>query len=154
MKSLLLVWLFATPWTVAYQAPLSMGFYRQEYWSGLPFPSPGYLPDPGIKLGSSTLQADSTIWATRESHEVKVTQSCPTLCDPTNYTVLGILQARILEWAALPFSRGSSQPRDQTQISHIAESGLDSTESTLDSLPAELPEKPQQSVSFHYFPTF
>ena len=41
--------LFATPWTVAHQAPLSMGFFRQEYWSGLPFPPPGDLPDPGIK---------------------------------------------------------------------------------------------------------
>ena len=41
--------LFATPWTVARQAPLSMGFPRQEYWSGLPFPSPGALPDPGIE---------------------------------------------------------------------------------------------------------
>ena len=40
---------FATPWTVALQAPLSMGFPRQEYWSGLPFPSPGDLPDPGIE---------------------------------------------------------------------------------------------------------
>ena len=44
--------LFATPWTVALQAPLSMGFSRQEYWSGLPFPSPGDLPKPGIKLVS------------------------------------------------------------------------------------------------------
>ena len=44
-----------TPWTVAYQAPLSMGFSRQEYWSGLPFPSPGDLPNPGIKPGSPTL---------------------------------------------------------------------------------------------------
>ena len=44
------VQLFSTPWTVAHQAPLSMGFPRQEYWSGLPFPSPGDLPDPGIKL--------------------------------------------------------------------------------------------------------
>ena len=46
------------PWTVAYQAPLSMGFSRQEYWSGLPFPSPGDLPDPGIEPGSPALQAD------------------------------------------------------------------------------------------------
>ena len=46
-------------WTVAHQAPLSMGFSRQEYWSGLPFPSPGYLPDPGIEPRSPTLQADS-----------------------------------------------------------------------------------------------
>ena len=47
--------LFATPGTVAHQAPMSMGFSRQEYWSGLPFPSPGDLPDPGIKPGSSAL---------------------------------------------------------------------------------------------------
>ena len=58
MKSLSHVRLFATPWTVAYQAP-SMGFSRQEYWSGLPFPSPGDLPDPGIEPGSPTLQADA-----------------------------------------------------------------------------------------------
>ena len=51
---------------------------------------------------------------------VKVAQSCPNLCDPIIYTVHGILQARILEWVAFPFSRGSSQPRDQTQVSHIA----------------------------------
>ena len=44
--------------------------------------------------------------------KVKVTQLCPTLCDPMDYTVHGILQARILEWVAFPFSRGSSQPRD------------------------------------------
>ena len=49
MKLLSRVRLFATPWTVAYQAFLSMGFSRQEYWSGLPFPSPGDLPNPGIK---------------------------------------------------------------------------------------------------------
>ena len=49
VKSLSRVQLFATPWTVAYQAPLSMGFFRQEYWSGLPFPSPGDLPSPGIE---------------------------------------------------------------------------------------------------------
>ena len=48
-----------TPWTLAQQAPLSMGFSRQEYWSGLPFPSPGDLPDPGIKPRSPALQEDS-----------------------------------------------------------------------------------------------
>ena len=57
MKSLSRVRLFATPWTVAYQAPQSMGFSRQEYWSGLPFPSPGDLPDPGIEPWSPALQA-------------------------------------------------------------------------------------------------
>ena len=51
------VQLFATPRTVAYQASPSMGFSRQEYWSGLPFPSPGHLPDPGIEPGSPALQA-------------------------------------------------------------------------------------------------
>ena len=51
---------------------------------------------------------------------MKVTQSCPTLCDPMDYTVCGILQTRILAWVAFPFSRGSSQPRDQTQVSCTA----------------------------------
>ena len=59
VKSLSRVQLFATPWTVAHQAPLSMGFSRQEYWSELPFPSPGDLPDPGIKPRSPALEADA-----------------------------------------------------------------------------------------------
>ena len=59
MKSLSRVRLFVTPWIVAYQAPPSMVFSRQEYWSGLPFPSPGDLPDPGTKPGSPTLEADA-----------------------------------------------------------------------------------------------
>ena len=59
VKSLSCVRLFATPWTAAHQAPPSMGFSRQEYWSGLPFPSPGDLSDPGIKPRSPALQADA-----------------------------------------------------------------------------------------------
>ena len=59
LKSLSRVRLFVTPWTVAHQAPLSMEFSRQEYWSELPFPSPGDLPDPGIKPMSPALQADA-----------------------------------------------------------------------------------------------
>ena len=59
VKSLSRIGLFATPWTVAYQAPPSMGFSRQQCWSGLPFPSPGDLPDPGLEHGSPTLQADT-----------------------------------------------------------------------------------------------
>ena len=62
--------LFATPWNVAHQAPPFMGFSRQEYWSGLPFPS-GDLPDPGIEPRSPALQADTgrcfNLWATREA---------------------------------------------------------------------------------------
>ena len=59
MKSLSHIRLSATPWTVAYQAPPLMGFSRQEYWSGLPFPSPGDLPDPGIEPRSPALEADA-----------------------------------------------------------------------------------------------
>ena len=59
VKLLSRVRLFATWWTVAYQAPLSMGFSRKKYWSGLPFPSPGDLPDPGIEPGFPTLEADA-----------------------------------------------------------------------------------------------
>ena len=57
--SLSRVQLFATLWTVAHEAPLSMGFSRQEYWSELPFPSPGDLPNPGIKPESPALQVDA-----------------------------------------------------------------------------------------------
>ena len=59
MKSLSRVRLFVTTWTVAYQAPQSVEFSRQEYWSGLPFPSPGDLPNPGTEPRSLTLQADA-----------------------------------------------------------------------------------------------
>ena len=59
MKSLNHIRLFATPYTVAYYAPPSMGFSRQEYWSGLPFPSPGDLPDPGFEPRSLTFQANA-----------------------------------------------------------------------------------------------
>ena len=58
--------------------------------------------------------------ADRSLKKMKVAQSCPTLFDPMDYTVHGILQARILEWVAVPFSKGSSQLRDWTQVSHIA----------------------------------
>ena len=117
---------FATPQTVPCQAPLSMEFSRQEYWSGLPFPSSRDLPNRGVESVSPAL-ADG--FCTTEPpgklyvcvcvcvfvYEVKVAQSCPTLCDPMDYTVHGILQARILDWVAFPFSRGSSQARDQTE---------------------------------------
>ena len=91
---------FATPWTVVHQAPPSMGFSRQDYWSGLPFPSP--------------------------MRESEVCQSCPTFSDPMGCSlpgssVYGIFQAKVLEWGAIAFCRGSSQPRDQTYGScHIS----------------------------------
>ena len=92
------------------------------------------LSDPGIELGSSSLQVDSlptelsgkcikTLLRTHPTGAATVAaaslQSCLTLCDPIDYIVHGILQARILEWVAVPFSGGSSQPRDPTQVSHI-----------------------------------
>ena len=52
---------FVTPWTVAHQAPQCIGFPREEYWSGLPFPSPGHLPNPGIEPRSPALQADASL---------------------------------------------------------------------------------------------
>ena len=81
-----------------------------------------------------------TVAPTRGEHrakhrKVKVAQSRPTLCDPTDYTIHGILQARILEWVAVPFSRGSSQPRYRTQVSSL----------WADSLPAEPPGKPRNT---------
>ena len=59
VKPLSCIRLFVTPWTVAYEVPPSVKFSRQEYWSGLPFPSPGDFPDPGIEPGSPALQADA-----------------------------------------------------------------------------------------------
>ena len=68
-----------------------------------------------------SINPDSTVSLSNPSLKVKVKviQLCPTLCDPMDFTIHGILQARILEWAAFPVSHGSSQPRDQTQVSHI-----------------------------------
>ena len=79
--------LLATPWTTAYQAPPSMGFSRQEYWSGLPFPSP--------------------------MHESEFAQSCLTLRNPMDHSlpgssIHGIFQARVLEWGAIAFSEHHS----------------------------------------------
>jgi len=74
VKSLSRVWLFATPWTVAYEVPPFTEFSRQEYWSGLPFPSPGDLPDPGIELGSPALQTGAfTVWATGKPPKINWT---------------------------------------------------------------------------------
>ena len=81
VKQLSRIQLFATPWTVAYQVPPSMEFSGQEYWSGLPFPSPGDLPDPGIETGSPELQADTL---PSESQKELTNQR---LCACLNFTV-------------------------------------------------------------------
>ena len=69
---------------------------------------------------------------------VKVTQSCPTVCHPKDYTVLGFIQDRILEWVAIPFSREPSQPRDQPRSPALQ----------VDSLSAELPGKPGSGIKY------
>ena len=143
------VQLFAIQWTEARQAPLPMESSRQKYWSGLPCPAPGDLPDPGIKAMSTSpavageFFTTGTTWEALltlarlhilcwievgrmeslpcfQSEKVKVAQSCPTVCDLMDYTVHGILLARILEWVAFPFSRRSCQLRDRAKVSHIA----------------------------------
>ena len=95
MKSLTNVRLVATPWTIAHQASLSMGFSRQEYWSGLPFPSPGGVPDPGIKPRSPALQVDSLHLSHSAAFSYiiqfsSVAQSCPAVCDPMNHSTPGL----------------------------------------------------------------
>ena len=65
-----------TPWTAAHQAPLSMGFSRQEYWSGLPFPSPGDLPNPEIEPGSPALQVDSLPAEPPGNYETENVDTC------------------------------------------------------------------------------
>ena len=99
------VQLFVTPWTVALQAPLSMEFSRQKYWSGLPFPSPEDLPNPGIKP-MSPASSDRSFTDSVACAVCSVTQSYPILCDPMDCSppgssVHGILQARLLEWVAI-----------------------------------------------------
>ena len=72
IKSLSSVWLFATPWTIAYQAPPSLGFSRQEYGSVLPFPSPGDLPDPGIKPKRVAKESDTTKYIHTHTHKFSI----------------------------------------------------------------------------------
>ena len=107
---------FATLWTVAHQIPLPMKFSRQEYWSGLPFPTSGDLPDLRIKptsLASPALAA-----------AVKSLQSCLTLCNPINGSppgspVPGILPARTLEWVAVSFSNAWKWKVKVKSLSHV-----------------------------------
>ena len=124
-KSLQWCLILCDPLGCSPRASLSIRFSMQAYWSGLPFPPPGNLPEPGIEprsLMSPELAGrfftHSTTWEAHESENES--QSCPTLCNSMDYTVHGIFQAIILEWVAFPFSRGSFQPRDRTQVSHIA----------------------------------
>ena len=87
VKWLSCVQLFATPWTVAHQAPLSMGFSGQEYWSGLPFLSPGNLPDPGTEPRSPTLQAGALTSEPpgKPCQKKRVSLISQTSCSPNTY---------------------------------------------------------------------
>ena len=132
------VQLFVILWTVAQQTPLSMGFSRQEYWIGLPFPPPGDLPDPGIQswaLEFTALAGGFVTISTTWDSESEVAQQCPVLHDPMDcslpgFSIPGIFQTRILEWVVISFSRGSSRPRDRTLLS-----------GTIGRLPSEPPGK-------------
>ena len=133
VKSFSCVRLLATPWTAAYEAPPSMGFSRQKYWSGVPLPSPsllvkdppfhgGSIPGWGTEISYAEEKQSSHV-TTRETCALqpractpqqrpaaaKSLQSCPTLCNPIDGSppaspVPGILQARTLEWVAISFS--------------------------------------------------
>ena len=96
------VQLFATLWTVARQALVSMGFFRQEYWNGLPFPSLGDLPGPGIKSGSSALQADSLPPSHQGSHNCIVIISEVEICTLV-YMCVG---DQLVGWGALSCGGG------------------------------------------------
>ena len=119
MKSHSRVWLLATLWTAAYQAPPSMGFSRQEFWSGVPLPSP-HLP-------SAAAAAKSL-------------QLCPTLCDPIDGSppgspIPGFLQARTLEWVAISFSNAWKWKVKVKSESEVAQSCPTPSDPTDCSLP-------------------
>ena len=126
------VQLFTTPWTVACQAPLFMGFFRQEYWSGLPCPPPGYPSYPGIQtlcllhwqVCSLPLAPPGKPRLSNAAAAAKSLQSCPTLFDPidgspSGSSVPGILQARTLEWVAISFSNAWKWKVKVKSLSHV-----------------------------------
>ena len=124
-------WLFVTPWSVAHQAPLSMGFFKQEYWSGFPCPPPEEIPNPVIEpetLTSPALEGrvfiTSATWKAAAAAAAKSLQSCPTLCDPIDGSPPGspspgILQARTLEWVAISFSNAWKWKVKVKSLSHV-----------------------------------
>ena len=125
--------LFATPWTVAHQSPLSMGFCRQEYGGGLPFPSPGDLPSPGTEPASpesTVLQADSlpgealynlicAVWLVLNV-QLRPALCNPTDCSPPGSTVHGDSPGKNTGVGCHALLHGSSQPRDRALVSCMA----------------------------------
>ena len=136
---------FVTPWTGACQAPLSMGFSRQEYWSGLPCPPPGDLPNPGIEppsLKSPTLARGFFTTSATSCVCVLVAELCPTLCNSMDCSCqvpLSMKFSRQDYWSGLPFL----SPRE------LPDSGIEPGSPALhtDSLPSEPPQKYQKATS-------
>ena len=117
-------------WTVACQASLSMGFSRQEYWNGLPFPSPNlliWLHEVLVAAQElSSCQLPSSMWdLSFPATAAKSLLSCQTLCDPMDcslpgFSIHGILQARTLEWVAISFSNASKWKVKVKSLSHVS----------------------------------
>ena len=131
VKSFSRVQLFATPWTAAHQAPLSMGFPRQEYWSGVSLPSPAnpklpIYPSPLVTMVCSLCLSLLLSPVNQWSHSVVPSLCKPMDCSLPGSSIHGIFQARVLEWDTISFSRGSSRSRDQTQVSCLQADALQS----------------------------
>ena len=125
------IWLFATPRTVACQAPMSLEFFRQGYWSGLPGPAPGDPPYPEIESEIPALQANSlSSEPPGKSYISYILVHAKSLGHIRLFVTLWAVADRllcpwdssgkILEWVAISFSRGSSWPRNQTHISYVS----------------------------------
>ena len=118
LSGLVVVWLFVTLWTVARQAPESWNFPGKNTGVGCHFLLQGIFSAQKANPHLLHWQADSLPMSHQES--LSRTLCYPMDCSPPGSSVHGISQARVLEWVAISSTRGSSQPRDQTQVSHIA----------------------------------
>ena len=128
MKLLSRVQLLATPWTAAYQAPLSMGFSRQEYWSGVPLPREGsnsllqgIFPTQGSNPGLLHCRRILYSLSHPAAATAKSLQSCPPLCDPIDGSPsgspsLGFSRPRILEWVAISFSNECMKMKSENEV--------------------------------------
>ena len=110
--------LFATPWTVVSQTPLSMGVSRQKHWSGLPFPSPGDLPDPGIEPGSAAFQADSLLSEPPGKSKNFIFLSFPPECYLFKAMTVSLVHYRIPEPKGEPGTMNKLKNDISTQINH------------------------------------
>ena len=162
----MLIYFFATPWTLALQAPASVGFFRQQYWSGLPFPSPGDLLNPGIKPMSLTPPAMAsqffTITVTWGAHIttmcVLVAQLCTTLCNPIDCSppgpsVHGILQARTLEQVAISFSKRNYRKKE-SEVAQSCPTLCDPMDCSLPSSSIHAVSQARVQAGCHFLPQY